>query len=124
MLDRIERRGFEPDEIEPTIFIAANAIDYSGYPDCRPEFYRSVSERLGLGKIGVQYGLQFRIETPLISKTKAEIVRLGVENGAPLEHTWSCYDGGARPCGRCDSCILRAMGFRDAGVDDPALPAH
>ncbi len=119
-LSRIERGGVR--ELSATIFVAANAIDYSGYPDCRPEFYRAAVETLRLGsKLGTQYGIPFEVQTPLIDKSKAGIVRLAVEAGAPLEHTWSCYEGGERPCGRCDSCQLRAKGFAEAGVPDPAL---
>jgi 7-cyano-7-deazaguanine synthase len=121
-LDAIERRGVDPAHLEARLFIAANALDYSGYPDCRPEFYRSVTETVRLGsKLGTQYGVAIQIETPLIAMTKAEIVRAAVAAGAPLEHTWSCYQGGAAPCGRCDSCLLRAKGFAEAGVGDPAL---
>ena len=119
-LSRIERSGQK--DVEATIFVAANAIDYSGYPDCRPEFYQAAVETLRLGsKLGTQYGISFTVETPLIDKSKADIVRLAVEAGAPLAHTWSCYEGGARPCGRCDSCQLRAKGFAEAGVADPTL---
>lgn len=122
VLHAIEVEGVAPDSIEASLFIAANAIDYSGYPDCRPEFYDSVKETLRLGsKLGTQYGVPFRIETPLIALTKADIVRLAVEVGAPLAVTWSCYEGNDRPCGRCDSCLLRAKGFDEAGVLDPAL---
>jgi 7-cyano-7-deazaguanine synthase len=121
-LHAIEQQGVRPADLEATLFIAANALDYSGYPDCRPEFYHSVVETLRLGsKLGTQYGVPFRIETPIISMSKAEIVRLATEIGAPLEHTWSCYEGDAHPCGRCDSCLLRAKGFAEAGVTDPAL---
>jgi 7-cyano-7-deazaguanine synthase len=121
-LDAIERRGADPATLEARLFIAANALDYSGYPDCRPEFYTSISETLRLGsKLGMKYGVPIRVETPLISMTKAEIVRAAVEAQAPLEHTWSCYQGGAHPCGRCDSCLLREKGFAEAGVADPAL---
>jgi len=121
-LDAIENRSADPASLEAVLFVAANAIDYSGYPDCRPEFYGAVAEALRLGsKLGTQYGVAFRIETPVIDKTKADIVRLAAELGAPLEHTWSCYGGGARPCGRCDSCLLRARGFAEAGIADPAL---
>jgi 7-cyano-7-deazaguanine synthase len=123
-LHAIEAEGVDPYELEAAIFIAANALDYSGYPDCRPEFYRTAVETLRLGsKLGTQYGVSFRIRTPIIDKTKAEIVRLATEVGAPLADTWSCYEGGARPCGRCDSCLLRAKGFADAGLADPALAA-
>ena len=121
-LDAIERQGSLPADVSATLLIAANAIDYSGYPDCRPEFYRAAAETLRLGsKLGTQYGISFAIETPLIGETKAGIVRLAAEVDAPLGHTWSCYEGGQRPCGRCDSCLLRAKGFAEAGLPDPAL---
>jgi 7-cyano-7-deazaguanine synthase len=122
-LHAIEVEGADPAALEVALFIAANAVDYSGYPDCRPEFYAAAVETLRLGsKLGTQYGVRFRIETPLISLSKADIVRLAVEQNAPLELTWSCYEGGEHPCGRCDSCLLRAKGFAEAGVQDPALP--
>lgn len=125
VLNLIENEDVSPEHVEATIFIAANALDYSGYPDCRPEFYDAISECLRLGsKIGTQYGIGIRIETPIIDKTKAEIVRLGLEVAAPLEQTWSCYDGRDVPCGCCDSCLLRAKGFAEAGVADPALVAR
>jgi 7-cyano-7-deazaguanine synthase len=121
-LDAIENRGADPAALEAVLFVAANAVDYSGYPDCRPEFYSAVAEVLRLGsKLGTQYGVAFRVETPVIDKSKADIVRLAAEVGAPLEHTWSCYEGGSRPCGNCDSCLLRAKGFAEAGIPDPAL---
>jgi 7-cyano-7-deazaguanine synthase len=126
-LRAIEERGADPATLTAALFVAANAVDYSGYPDCRPEFYASVAETLRLGsKLGTQYGVPFRVETPLIRLTKAEIVRLGLQADAPLALTWSCYaagDAGGAPCGRCDSCRLRARGFAAAGVPDPALPA-
>ena len=102
--------------------MAPNAIDYSGYPDCRPEFFEKMGETLAYGsKLWTEYHVPLQIETPIIAMTKADIVRLGFEIRAPLELTWSCYQGGDVPCGRCDSCILRANGFRDAGFSDPAL---
>jgi 7-cyano-7-deazaguanine synthase len=123
-LDAIERQGVAPDELEPSLFIAANALDYSGYPDCRPEFYAAAVATLRLGsKLGTQYRVPFTVRTPIINKSKAEIVRLALEVGAPLQHTWSCYEGGEHPCGRCDSCLLRAKGFAEANVADPALAA-
>jgi len=123
-LDAIEARGVPAAELEASLFIAANAIDYSGYPDCRPEYYRAVGETLRLGsKLGTQYGVPIGIETPLIDKSKADIVRLALEVGAPLELTWSCYEAGPAPCGRCDSCLLRAKGFAQAGVADPTVAA-
>lgn len=122
VLQAIETEGRAPDDIDPVLYIAANALDYSGYPDCRPEFYATVTETLRLGsKIGTQYGCAMRIATPLIDKSKADIVRLGVSLGAPLALSWSCYDAGPKPCGVCDSCLLRAKGFAEAGVEDPAL---
>jgi 7-cyano-7-deazaguanine synthase len=122
-LDAIEVQRVLPAEVEATIFIAATAVDFSGYPDCRPEYYHAVAEALRLGsKLGTQYGVPFRIETPLIDKSKAEIVELALQAGAPLALTWSCYQGGAQPCGRCDSCLLRAKGFAEVGIADPAIP--
>ncbi len=121
-LSAIEREDVGPSQVDAVLFIAANAVDYSGYPDCRPEYYAAMVEALRLGsKLGTQYGVPFRIETPLIRLTKAGIVRLGLEFGAPLDLSWSCYEGGARPCGRCDSCLLRAKGFAEAGIEDPSL---
>lgn len=121
LLARIEGEGVAPASLSGAIFVGANAIDYSGYPDCRPEFYRAIEETLRLGsKVGTAYAVPMRIEAPIIAMTKAEIVRHAVALGAPLELTWSCYAGGERPCGSCDSCLLRAQGFAAAGIDDPA----
>jgi 7-cyano-7-deazaguanine synthase len=107
------------------IFIGVNALDYSGYPDCRPEFIESFEQTARLAtKAGIQ-GRQFRVQAPLISMTKAEIIKRGIALGLDYGITHSCYDPlpqGA-PCGRCDSCILRARGFDEAGVKDP-LVAH
>ncbi|MDD5382448.1 MAG: 7-cyano-7-deazaguanine synthase QueC [Candidatus Margulisbacteria bacterium] len=89
------------------IFIGANAIDFSGYPDCRPNFYRAFQQAI---KTGTKAG-KIKIMTPLIGKTKAQIIALGMKLGAPLHKTWSCYQGGKRPCLVCDSCRLRAKGF-------------
>jgi 7-cyano-7-deazaguanine synthase len=103
------------------VFIGANAIDYSGYPDCRPEFLRAFEETARLGtKCGVS-GKPLRIEAPLLHLSKAQIVRLGASLLVPFEMTWSCYRGGKRPCGNCDSCQLRAKGFADAGIPDPLV---
>ena len=121
VLEAIETEGQAPEDIDPVLYIAANALDYSGYPDCRPEFYAAQTETLRLGsKIGTQYGRAIRIATPLIDKSKADIVRLGTKLGAPLALSWSCYGAGPAPCGVCDSCLLRAKGFAEAGVQDPA----
>jgi len=101
------------------IVIAATAVDYSGYVDCRPEFYRAFQEVARLGtKRGVE-GDVIEIRTPLIAMSKAEIVRKGEALGVPWALTWSCYKGGERACGVCDSCQLRLKGFREAGARDP-----
>ena len=104
------------------IFIGVNAIDYSGYPDCRPEFIEAFAKMANLAtRAGVEGTSKFQIHTPLIEMSKAGIVRKAVELGVPLSLTHSCYDpsatGGA--CGKCDSCILREKGFAEAGVVDP-----
>ena len=118
----IEAQGVAPQELEAFIFIAPNVIDYSGYPDCRPEYYEKAREALMYGsKLWTQHGVAIQIETPIITMSKAEIVRMAMELKAPLEHTWSCYEAGDYPCGRCDSCILRARGFAEAGHQDPLL---
>jgi 7-cyano-7-deazaguanine synthase len=101
--------------------IGVNALDYSGYPDCRPEFIESFARTAALAlKRGVE-GRPVEIRTPLIDLTKADIVRLGIETDAPLHLTWSCYRGGPLPCGDCDACALRAKGFAEAGIADPSL---
>ncbi|HEV2368529.1 MAG TPA: 7-cyano-7-deazaguanine synthase QueC [Acidimicrobiales bacterium] len=107
------------------VYIGVNAIDYSGYPDCRPEFLEAFRQVAAVGqKRGVE-GRPVEIRAPLVDRPKAEIVRMGVEIGAPLELTSSCYQPGVgdAPCGVCDACRLRAAGFAAAGVADPAAPA-
>ena len=103
------------------IGIGANALDYSGYPDCRPEYLRAFEAMANLAtKAGVE-GRAFHIHAPLLALSKADIVRKGVELGLDYGLTHSCYDPDpdGRPCGRCDSCLLRAKGFAEAGVGDP-----
>lgn len=104
------------------IVIGVNALDYSGYPDCRPEFIAAFEQVANLGtRAGVE-GARFRVHTPLITLSKAEIIRRGLDLGLDYGLTHSCYDPlDGRPCGRCDSCVLRTRGFRDAGVTDPLL---
>ncbi len=97
------------------VYIGAVEPDSSGYPDCRPEYYRAFNEVV---KTGTKEGT-IRVVTPLIAMHKAEIVRLGLELNAPFDLTWSCYQGEDRACGVCDSCVLRLRAFRDAGVPDP-----
>jgi 7-cyano-7-deazaguanine synthase len=107
-----------------SIYLGANAIDYSGYPDCRPPFLRAFERVARLGtRAGVEDGVPIRIKAPLLRLSKQRIVRLGDRLGVPWARTWSCYAGGRIPCGRCDACRLRAVGFRAAGRDDPALPS-
>ena len=131
------------------IFIGVNAIDYSGYPDCRPEYLRAFEDMANLAtKASVEGELRFMIRAPLISMKKSEIIKRGVELGLDYSLTWSCYDpqekqntappthpspsrgegkGGGEsfslyiPCGRCDSCLFRAKGFKEAGIKDPLI---
>jgi 7-cyano-7-deazaguanine synthase len=101
------------------IYIGVNALDYSGYPDCRPEFIHKVEEVIALAtKVGAQ-GKGITIETPLIDWTKAKIIQEGLKIGVPYELTTSCYNGKAEACGECDSCRLRLKGFEEAGSTDP-----
>ena len=105
------------------IFIGVNAIDYSGYPDCRPEFVEAFANLANLAtKAGVEHTVCWQIHTPLIQLTKAEIIRAGTDLGVDYSLTHSCYDPdeGGRACGRCDSCRLRLRGFEEAGLKDPA----
>lgn len=103
------------------IFIGAHSEDYSGYPDCRPEFYRAFKKIIATGtKAGVEKK-SIEIKTPLIHKSKAQIIKLGLSLRVPFEFTWSCYKGGRKPCSKCDSCYYRAKGFRDMGIIDPLI---
>lgn len=122
VLHAIEVDQVDPASVEALVFMGPNAVDYSGYPDCRPEYFQQMSKALAHGsKLTTQYRVPIRLETPIIDKAKADIVRMGLELNAPLELTWSCYQGGAAPCGSCDSCVIRARGFAEAGVPDPLL---
>lgn len=103
------------------IFIGANAVDYSGYPDCRPEYIRAFQDMANLATRAAIEGQSTTIHAPLVALTKAEIIRQGVELGVDYALTVSCYqaDEHGRACGRCDSCRLRRLGFEQAGLDDP-----
>ncbi|MEW6714614.1 MAG: 7-cyano-7-deazaguanine synthase QueC [Nitrospirota bacterium] len=109
------------------IFIGVNAVDYSGYPDCRPEYIKAYEDMANLAtKASVEGRARFKIRTPLINLTKSEIVKKGIELGVDYALTWSCYDpvqenGRYVPCLRCDSCLLRARGFDEAGIKDPLI---
>jgi len=101
------------------IFIGVTATDYSGYPDCRPEYIEAFQRLANLAtKKGIE-GEKIEIKAPLLFMNKSEIIRRGAKLGVPFEKTWSCYQGGEKACGRCDSCLLRLKGFRDAGLKDP-----
>lgn len=106
------------------IFIGVNAIDYSGYPDCRPEYVRAFETMANLAlKASVEGKIKIRIQAPLIRMTKAEIIRKGLELGIDYRLTHSCYDPSPEgmACGQCDSCLLRKKGFREAGIPDPTV---
>ncbi len=103
------------------IFIGVNALDYSGYPDCRPEFIEAFERVANLATVAGVKGSTLSIHAPLIHMSKAEIIRCGLDLGVDYAKTTSCYDPApdGRACGRCDSCLLRRKGFRDAGAEDP-----
>ena len=104
------------------IFMGVNAVDYSGYPDCRPEFIKAFEHMANMAtKAGVEGLTQLKIRTPLISMTKAEIIKKGLALGVDYGMTHSCYDPSpeGNPCGRCDSCLIRKKGFAEAGIPDP-----
>lgn len=103
------------------VVLGPNIVDYSGYPDCRPVFYNALEKAVNFGtEIGSKGG-KIKLLMPLIKMSKADIVKLAIKLKAPLKHTWSCYSGLKQPCGKCDSCKLRAKGFAEAGIKDPAL---
>lgn len=102
------------------IFIGAHEVDYSGYPDCRPEYFEEFKK---LAKLATKQGVEgnpVRIETPLIELGKTDIIRKGSELEVPFQHTWSCYKGDDKACGVCDSCVIRLNGFKEAGLEDPS----
>ena len=104
------------------LFIGANAVDYSGYPDCRPAFLEAFEDLAALATVaGTERGVRFRVCAPLLQLTKADIIRRGLDLGVDYGLTWSCYDPtpGGLACGRCDSCQLRRRGFEESGAEDP-----
>ena len=103
------------------IFIGAHTQDYSGYPDCRPLYFHAFKKLVRLGTRAGASGKRIRIFTPLLAKKKSEIIKTGLKLGVPYKLTRSCYSGNKRPCAGCDSCLYRARGFAEAGLDDPAI---
>jgi 7-cyano-7-deazaguanine synthase len=104
------------------IALGVHSGDHAIYPDCRPEFYKSISHTINLGsKIYNEYNIKFTIKTPIINLSKKEIILLARKISAPLDKTWSCYQNEPTPCQKCDSCILRAKGFKEAQMQDPIL---
>jgi len=103
------------------VLIGANALDYSGYPDCRPDFIAAMSKVFELGTKAGRQGRPIKIVAPLLKMTKSQIIKLGINLGVPYQLTWSCYSGGGKPCGTCDSCLLRAKGFDEAEIKDPVV---
>ncbi len=101
------------------IFIGANAVDYSGYPDCRPLYLKAFEGLIKKGTKAGAEGRKLKIYAPLLHLSKKQIVLKALKLGVPIEKTWSCYRGGTKPCGLCDSCLLREKGFKDAGKNDP-----
>lgn len=103
------------------IFIGANAVDYSGYPDCRPLYLKTFEDLIKKGTKAGAEGRKIKIYAPLLRLSKKQIILKALKLGVPIEKTWSCYRGGKNPCGSCDSCLLREKGFKDAGKKDPLL---
>ncbi|MBM7614115.1 7-cyano-7-deazaguanine synthase QueC [Alkaliphilus hydrothermalis] len=101
------------------IYIGVSSVDYSGYPDCRPEFIEAFQQVVNVGTAAGVKGKGIDIKTPLMKLSKADTVKLGLELGAPYHLTTSCYKGGEEACGVCDSCVLRLKGFEEAGGEDP-----
>jgi 7-cyano-7-deazaguanine synthase len=97
------------------IFLGINAVDFSSYPDCTPQYLKSMQQVMKSLKNGIE------ICAPIEKYSKSQIIKLGTKLKVPYEKTWSCYNGKNKPCGKCDSCKLRAKGFKEAGIDDPAL---
>ena len=108
------------------LFIGANAVDYSGYPDCRPEFLKAFEKLATVATVaGAEHGVQFKVRAPLLELSKADIIRRGLSLGVDYGLTWSCYDPTPEglACGHCDSCVLRRRGFEEAEIEDPTTYA-
>lgn len=111
--------GFAETVDADAIFIGATAVDYSGYPDCRPEYFNAFQKMSDLATKKGLNGKSIRIITPVLKLNKSEIIKKGNMLGVPFDKTWSCYSGKEKACGRCDSCLLRLKGFKKAGLKDP-----
>ena len=107
-----------------SIFIGANAVDFSGYPDCKPDYFELFNKLLLTGTKAGAENRPIQIKTPLIDKKKSEIIKIGTKLMVPYECTWSCYKGESLPCLKCDSCILRKKGFDEAGLKDPLMEIY
>ncbi len=104
------------------IYIGVSQVDYSGYVDCRQEFIDAMEVAINKGTVmGAEAGKPIKIHAPFVNKTKSEEIKMGMDLGVDFGMTWSCYRGGEKPCGTCDSCLLRAKAFKEAGYEDPAL---
>ena len=104
------------------LFIGVSETDYSGYVDCRESFIKAMEEAVNLGTVlGAEKKRRITIHAPFLHMTKADEIRLGIKLGVDFSLTWSCYRGEERPCGTCDSCLLRARAFAEAGIEDPLL---
>jgi 7-cyano-7-deazaguanine synthase len=101
------------------LYIGVNAVDYSGYPDCRPDYITAFQDLADCATKQAVNGHPIELIAPLLKLSKEDIIRLGIRLNVPFELTWSCYRGGAKACGRCDSCLLRLKGFQEAGIPDP-----
>jgi len=101
------------------IYIGATSTDYSGYPDCRPEYFKAYQKLSNIATKKTIEGGTIKIKTPLLDLSKAEIIKEGIKLNVPFQNTWSCYQGGKKACGHCDSCLLRLKGFKEADIVDP-----
>lgn len=119
ILKAIETDGNPSKDVSVKIFLGANIVDFSGYPDCKPDFFLRMSEALCYGsKLCTEYGVKFEITNPVLNLSKGQIIQLARKIGAPIHLTWSCYEEGDLPCGICESCLIRIKGFEKAGIED------
>ena len=119
ILKSIETDGNSSEGVSAKIFLGANIVDFSGYPDCRPEFFSRIEDALCFGsKLYVEYGIKLEIANPILNLSKSQIIQFGKKIGAPIHLSWSCYEEGDVPCGVCESCRLRSEGFKQSGFQD------